>query len=466
MCLTLQQKDNIMKHLALLLLMPFASMAQVQFKAVSGTDQTAGLQASLTANKNVSIDANYIITSPLVIPSGGSLTGSGSLKASESSTGLLKSRGIYINETGKDKVTVKGITFQPSNGMSVNGWATAVILLQGSTNCIVENNVFDFTFSYAKGIDAVWITNSSFNIVRNNVCKTVGITYAENGSSYNLCENNQIYAANANALGGIGNSKTPNLNNIIRGNYIQDAGRMGLEDQQNSIGSIIQGNVINGTGKGANDGIGISAVANNTLVLGNSLSGYKQYGIEAGGNCGNRVIDNTLVGNATGIIANFTKAITGDPTLIQNNRIKGATTAIQIFGNINPVAVIDANTITDAMKGIDLDWGNGSADIQATNNTFYFNLPTNKTRVGISTFSSLPNGKQSGTRNISGNVMFYSPSAVLGTGTDYGMILATDNTTSQNNSLYGFKKGHMYGITSNGTKPTGLIQGVNNMESL
>ncbi len=435
----------------------------MQFKAQPKTDQTAPLQAFLNANKNVEINDPYIISDSLVVPSGGSLTGTGALIASDKPKGLLKSNGLFINQTKQEKTTIGGITFQGAN-MTVAPWGSAAIWLKSSLNCFVEDCLFDFNFTYGKGMDAVWVGASKYATIRRNKCKTVGITYAENGSSYGLCEGNEIYNAYANGLGGIGNDpKSPNYNNTVRGNYIENCGRMGIEDQQNSIGTIIEGNMFKGTGKFDKEGIAISAVGMDATVRNNCITDYINYGIELAGKAGNKAVRNIVYdnGNNTGIITNFKGSKVTDryETVIENNVITGAKVAIKTFGISEDqlVSISQNSLISFLLNGIELNTGNAINNrLSVFDNTFVLG-GWNGDRCGISAYSNLPNGKQGGLYQFNQNTFLYTGK---NNGYDSSILSNFDNVNVADNTAIG-NPGKLTGFTTNGTKPVGLVE-VNN----
>jgi hypothetical protein len=443
------------------------------FKATPGTDVTLALQKALNTYTAVSIDNSYVISNSIQIPTKGSLIGLGNavLKAASVRSGLLKSRGIYINLTDKSYVTLSKVKFKPAENMTdMSAYANAVILLQNSKFCTVDNNTFDFSFSYSKGMDAVWITGSQStnNLVSNNFVQSLGITYCENGASYNIVRNNQLIKSHANALGGIGNGTLAATGNQVLNNYIENAGRMGIEDQQNAIGTIIKGNKINGTGKMAGIkggmGMGISAVAKKTKVQNNSITDATDYYIEVAGRRSITVLDNTLSDNGAnkGIFVNFLASPDSDlaqMTTIQGNIITGCLKAIETFGNATKQYVyIYANKIIDPVThGVNLDLGNSTnAAITVVANTIAFNKKSDFTRYAIATFTRNPSGLQNNVVIIDKNTVSYVGAAAKGLGYDNALVVTLDNVQVKFNTINGYSGGRNTGVTSNGAKTKGV----------
>jgi hypothetical protein len=445
------------------------------FDAPSGTDVTVALQAALTANKTVQINKTYLISDALTIPSGGTLTSGGIknavLKASNTRSGLLGSRAIYINISGKNAVSVLGIKFQPALNMTEqSAYANTVILLSNSSNCTIADNTFDFNFLYAKGMSAIWITGplAVSNKASGNVIKTLGITYCENGASYNIVQNNQLINASSNALGGIGNGTSPCTNNQVLNNTITNAGRMGIEDQQNTVGTIISGNTIIGAGKmpgiALGLGMGISAVAKNTVVKQNKITDVKDYYIEVGGNNNVSVLKNEIYdsGKYSGIFVNFTAKVANDlskQTSIKGNSVTGCSAGIETFGLATTQYItIDSNQVIDPVaRAINIDAGNSvKSSILINNNTIRYNKPTNASRYGIVTYTRTSSSKQDYTFKVNGNLITYALNAGLGTGYDISMIIGFDNTAVTYNTINGYAGGRNVGVTNNGAITNGV----------
>ena len=441
------------------------------FKDDPNTDVTAQLQESLKKYKNVYIDDEYLISTSLTILSGGSLTGikKASLTATTNTTGLLNSRGTYINIESDDHVTISGIRFKQNKNLTdAAGWGKSVILLTNSSNCLISKNNFDFSFAYSKGIEAVWITGPSShdNVISENYIKSLGITYCENGASNNTVEKNQLINSHSNALGGVGNGSIPCTANKVLNNYIENAGRMGIEDQQNTSGTIIKGNTIQGTGsKHGIDigvGMGISAVAKNTIVEGNKISDAKDYYIEVAGKSNITISNNEIhdTGKEKGIFINFVgKSATNQTTIIKGNKLVGCLKAIETFGDGTTQSInIEGNNIIDPIiTGIDINIGRSvESSISILRNKLTYSNTTNEARYGMVTYTTVESGSQKIDFLVDDNTISYLPTAVGGKGYDIGIIIQFDNAVISNNTINGYSGGLNYGISNNGSTTRGV----------
>lgn len=441
------------------------------FKGDPNTDVTAQLQEFLNKYKNVYIDNEYLISTSLTISSDGSLIGinNASLTASTNTTGLLSSRGTYINLDNKHHVKVSGIKLKQNKNLNDEAsWGKTVILINNSSNCLIAKNIFDFSFAYSKGIEAVWITgpSSSNNVISENYIKSLGITYCENGASNNAVEKNQLINSHSNALGGIGNGSKPCTNNKVLNNYIENAGRMGIEDQQNTSGTIIKGNNIQGTGAlpGIKTGVGmgISAVAKNTIVVGNKITNAKDYYIEVAGKSNISISDNEIydTGKEKGIFINFVgKSVTNQTTSIKGNKLVGCLKAIETFGDRTTQSItIEGNHIIDPIiTGIDINIGRSvKSSISILENIIIYNTKTNEARYGMVTYTTVASGSQKIDVIVDKNIISYLPSAVGGKGYDIGMIIQFDNAVISNNTINGYSGGLNYGISNNGSITKGV----------
>jgi len=445
------------------------------FEAPVGTDVTVTLQQALNQHKIVYINKSYLISNSLTIPSGGTLSsgklGNGILKASNTREGLLNSNGTYINISYANAVSVLAVKFEPADNMvNLSGYRNTVVLLSNSANCTISGNNFDFAFNYAKGMEAVWITGpySRSNIVSNNYINTLGITYCENGASYNIVRRNHIINSHQNALGGIGNGTAACMYNQVLDNTIENAGRMGIEDQRNVIGTVISGNTILGTGKliglAAGEGTGISAVAKNTIVENNKITDSKDYYIEVGGSNKLLVANNSIfdTGVCSGIFVNFlgsTIPTAANTTIISKNTIVGCKKGIETFGKASKQYIaIDSNIITNPVThGINLNFGSSKGSVVTlAGNNITFSNKTSSTRFGIATYSTITSGKQNYIFNVSNNIFTYMGLATKGSGHDDTMLIAVDNAVISNNTIIGYPGGFNIGVTNNGAVTTGV----------
>lgn len=443
------------------------------FTAEAGSDVTESLQAALNNYKIVYITKPYVISNSISPQSKGSLIGinDAALIASTNTNGLLKSRGVYIDLRNKRYAKIAGVTFKPAvNMLDMARYGNAVILLTNSSNCTIDGNIFDFKFEYAKGMDAIWVTTASnSNVISNNLVKTLGITYCENGSSNNLVKKNHLINSSSNALGGIGNGSEFCYNNEVIDNYIENAGRMGIEDQQKTSGSIIKGNVVIGSGKipnlGAGLGMGISAVATNSIVENNKVVDAKSYYIEIRGNSNMKAINNEIIDGGTqrGIFVNFvgksSSPLANLQTLIQGNKITGCLKGIETFGDgtTQLVTIIKNDIINPSFQGINIDLrGLSSSSISILENKIVYNVKSNTSRHGIVTYTTVPSGQQNTKMLINKNNITYNTPSIGGSGYDISLIVQVDKATVSYNTINGYAGGLNYGITNNGAKTTGV----------
>jgi len=451
-----------------------SSSSTYQFSAPAGTDVTVALQQALNKYKVVQINNSYIISNSLTIPSGVTLTAGGQnnaiLKAANTCSGLLASRGIYINLSNQNSVNIWGIQFQPADNMvDESTYANTVILLSNSSGCNIYGNNFSFSFAYNKGMAAVWITGpSKNNTIANNYIKTLGITYCENGASNNIVQYNQLVNSSSNALGGIGNGTSPCQNNQVLNNTVQGAGRMGIEDQQNTVGTIISGNKISGTGQSstsaAGERTGISAVAQNTVVENNIISNAKDYYIEVGGSNSIKVLNNTITDNGStpGIFVNFlgsSVASASKLTLVSGNTITGCSESIEAFGGATTqYLTISSNNINDAVShAIDINVGTSTySSLSILKNNITFTKSTSTGRYAISTYTNVNSGQQHDALNIENNVFTYNGTAPKSTGKDVSMLIAIDDVVIGYNTINGYAGGLNSGVISNGAVTTGV----------
>jgi len=457
------------------------------FEAAANTDVTTALQTALNNNKDVIINNIYLINTSIIVQSGGSLRGASKnavLKATETGrTGKLVTRAVYIDLDTQNNVTINNIKFQPASnmvnrtGLSNNGYSAACISMIGASYCNISDNNFDFSYGYSLGIDSCWLSGAQclFNVVENNYCKTTGITYADDAASYNIVRGNKIINANENAMGGIGNNPTLyNIGNQVTDNYIENSGRMGIEDQQRSTGTIIARNVINGVGKHppySNSFIGISTVGYNSMVMSNRVSGAKKDSIEVGGRRGHKVLFNDInndVDTVVGIIVNFTSTTTSAlealafSTLIEGNRIYSGAKGITTFGSgtVQEITISDNTIIDPTQTGIDTDCGTkDTGSFNVTGNKIFFYVNSAVQRAGFGHFSNVATTLQKFHYLYERNVV-----SVVGTGVVTGFRITTDNVKCFNNSVHG-NGATTYSFSSNGATTTGTKFLGNNIEN-
>ncbi|RZL45134.1 MAG: hypothetical protein EOO93_27160, partial [Pedobacter sp.] len=282
------------------------------------TDETKELQKLLDSTSEIYLKAGtYIINNTLKIKAKTKFVGENGtiLKAGNNMKGDLLQHGRYIIAERSHQALIKNIKFsQSENPYAFKEWANSCIFILNAKNVYVESCNFDFHFKYQRtGMEAIWVSGTESNkaTLKKNIINSLGIRYSENGSDSTLVELNIINNAYSNALSATGSHP----NDLIKGckviqNTIFNAGRMGIEDWGNTTGTVIQGNIINGTGKDALqafEGIALSAVGRRTFVMNNVIQNGKLYGIEVRGNYGVQVIGNRIEfgPSETGIILNY-----------------------------------------------------------------------------------------------------------------------------------------------------------------
>lgn len=464
---------------------PNTKKTVIQFGAKGDgvSDDTEILQSIINSNEELVFDGGvYIINKTLTLKSGTKLTGLNGaiIKSGSNITGTLSTFARFLNISNVKDCTVSGLKFQSSNNnFKLSAWYDACLFVSNSTNNLIENNNFDFKLPFSlNGFEAVWVTGTETNntIIRNNKIYTLGIKYAENGASGTIVESNYLFGAHSNALTSNGNSTKMITGCKLLNNSIENTGRMAIEDWGAVDGTVISGNIIVGTGKGADqahDGLGISAVGTNSLVIKNKITDAKFFYIEIGGNhnCiveNNEIFDNEYI--ATGIIFNYTDKmpanLTSSLAQAKNNVINGCQRGIYVFGVNYSNCLISGNTLKNqSLRGVSIESDSKSYDIQILSNTFNVTLPNSKIRTAINSYNTLPVGSANQNLTVSKNIVNYATSAAGGVDKEYSFLLATDNVKVLDNEVFGnsIKAGgsNVFAISSNGAKSTNVTIGNN-----
>ncbi|RZJ68392.1 MAG: hypothetical protein EOO47_24685 [Flavobacterium sp.] len=310
-------------------------------------------------------------------------------------------------------------------------------------------------------MEAVWVsgTESTKATLKKNIINSLGIRYAENGSDSTLVELNILNNAYSNALSATGSHP----NDMIKGckilqNKIFNAGRMGIEDWGNTTGTIIQGNIINGTGKDpvqAFEGIALSAVGRRTTVMNNVIQNGKLYGIEVRGNYGVQVTGNRIefAPSETGIILNYT-FISPEADLpvanVSNNSISGTSIGMHIFGDNESNANIRNNTfINTKSKSISIESGASKYLINLSNNKISFSEPNDGDRFAIFSYTKFESGKVNQILKMSADTIIFSTTAVRGKGVDFGLVIRTDDAIIDNLRVFANDNKNANGVQVN-----------------
>lgn len=435
-------------------------------KATLSADITTALQSALNTYKEVVIDGSpgqYLINATLTMPSGVLLRGINDAKIACGSTptGNLASAMQYI-EMFNNNCTVTNITFlPPSAGFGVLDYGAACIFITGERNTI-DSCTFTFDFAMSSDVDAyaVWVSTETalYNRITNNNCTTVGIHYAEYGSSYVFCDGNYILNACTDGLQGVGNAgpTAPCKGNIVSNNIVIGSGFSAIEDQQYIDSTIISNNIFLDSGNSSNapargSGMAISAVGTNTLVTGNVVAGgFLLYGIEVFGAGDMQIEDNIITMEKQdpqyGIFINHTNVpVPPDPpipgrlnaTNIINNSITDCATAIESQGDYNVYLNIQGNKIKDFVNnGINVATDGGDACVNILNNTVILTkpntLPQYEQRIAIQSFSPSPTTTNWFFR-IGNNNVIYESTAGGGDGYETGIFAGHAGTLVENN---------------------------------
>jgi parallel beta-helix repeat protein len=449
-------------------------------------DDSNAIQAALNAeNVLVLVPGTYIINKTINLKAGTKIYGAPGaiIKAGTNMKGTLQTLGRYLYLNNADDCLINNVKFQQSTqAFKFGKWANACIYLENSANTKITYNNFDFNLPYSNtGFVGIWVggNETTNTLIKGNKLISAGIEYAENGASGTIVDGNHITNSPADALVAHGNTAQFCTNNVITNNIIENAGYMGIEDWGNVDGSIIRNNKITGTGKNPTntDGIGISAVAVNTRVIGNTIADAQYYYIEVGGshNC---LIDSNMINDAkktaTGIFINFTDVQPSgskfNGSKIVSNIINNCYTGIAVFGDKAPNVDIRSNTIVNPVfEGVNIDSPSPlSYAVNITDNNIQFNTPNEKARKAIELYSSLAHGSGNQNVTLNNNAITFASTAGGGPGIDFGIEIGVDNTVLIGNKIYGnnIKSGKVsvFAITSNGaaTRDVGLINNVVN----
>ncbi|MDQ1141202.1 right-handed parallel beta-helix repeat-containing protein [Pedobacter agri] len=430
------------------------------------TDETKELQKLLDSSSEIYLKAGtYIINNTLKIKAKTKFVGENGtiLKAGNNMDGDLLQHGRYILAERSHQALIKNIKFsQSENPYSFKEWANSCIFILNSKNVNVESCNFDFHFKYQRtGMEAVWVsgTESTKATLKKNIINSLGIRYAENGSDSTLVELNILNNAYSNALSATGSHP----NDMIKGckilqNKIFNAGRMGIEDWGNTTGTIIQGNIINGTGKDpvqAFEGIALSAVGRRTTVMNNVIQNGKLYGIEVRGNYGVQVIGNRIefAPSETGIILNytFTPPEADLPVAnVSNNSISGTSIGMHIFGDNESNANIWNNTfINTKSKSISIESGASKYLINLSNNKISFSEPNDGDRFAVFSYTKFESGKVNQILKMSADTIIFSTTAARGKGVDFGLVIRTDDAIIDNLRVFANDNKNANGVQVN-----------------
>ena len=437
---------------------PIISCAQVIIGPSSGKDITNTLQSALNAGQSVHVaNGEYTISSTITVPANVSITGSANTIISATATdGTLSTLMRFFLVYGSN-ATISHITFTGGK-FELDKYGLSAIYITGANNTI-DSNIFKFNFPYGNDVYAVWVSGpaANHNRITRNKCYTVGIQYAENAASYNLCKNNYIYKASTDGLQGTGNNAehVPCRGNRVIGNIVDRSGYSGVEDQQTIDSTLFEGNTFTNSGQAKVhlNSMGISAVGTNTIVKNNVVSGFGIYGIEIAG-CSGLTIESNTVSNSTntGALCMVNMLFAPKPgytgtTYVIKNKLSGGDVAVDLEGDNHVKLQIEGNKILNpAWKGIYLETNSADAVVNIKNNEIIFSKPNSKQRAGINTYAKVP------TRShilIEGNRITYLAGTSENKASEIGILPGHSGTVIKNNIIKTAFPG-VYSFSTNG----------------
>jgi Pectate lyase superfamily protein len=440
------------------------------------TDDTKALQNAINAQNVLVLNGGtYIINTTLTLRSGVSIYGinGATIKSGSAMSGKLLSAGTYMLANGTSKASIVNLNFAPgSKAFSLGVWSDACIYIGNSVSTTVKYNRFNFSQPYAAtGMEGVWVsgTGSKGTYIGHNVFNTVGIVYAEAGSSGAITVGNTVNNSHSNALCSYGNSTTYCTGNQVLNNTINNAGYNGINDWGTTNGTQIIANTINGSGKSpsqGSDGEGIQAVGVNTRVSLNSIKDAQAEYIEVAST--NKQIDSNVIVDTKGLAEGIVINCVGAPqpnakstvaSIIHNN-ITGCSSAIEIIGNYSPNVNLVNNTITNPFSmGINLSSNASSYNVTASGNVINMTTknPGTGNRRGISSYASpLAAGQKFA---ITNNTITYGTGAAGAAHGEVALLTYTNNVNITGNKINSnnIKTGNNYivALSSGGNKFTG-----------
>jgi parallel beta-helix repeat protein len=206
--------------------------------------------------------------------------------------------GIYLNTNGAHKTIVQNNLIQNNNNPgSASG--NGIYSDQGASNVVIAHNMFtgntNASIIFVGGPDAA-TSQSNITVTGNAIVNDASMIFVNTTDLH--ITNNLSTGSNGSAIffgGGVTNAE-------IRNNVLANGAFTGINLRTNTFGNApapnsdiqIVGNSISGFG---DDGIRLSAGANNILVSKNKLSNNTNDGIALEGATDNQVEKNTLTNN-------------------------------------------------------------------------------------------------------------------------------------------------------------------------
>jgi hypothetical protein len=349
--------------------------------------------------------------------------------------------------TGIDQV-VKNIHFRPGvNGPKSTDPLAVNVRLDGVRGT-VRNCRFRTGSTMAVGVIQPAATN---NRILENYVDGSAITYSWGGSGGTVVAGNLIENSPGNALSGVGNGDSPNEDCWVTDNIVTNAGRMGIEDWNNTQRTVIRGNSVR---TAAN--IGISAVGQSCIVEGNDVIDSAYAGIETG--CNGSVIRGNKIrwcaaaeDNGHGIIVDGHASEFQSGATVSQNLLHNCTNGVTVWNTLT-VVTISGNVISDPIyHGLHME---STADAVTCNtNMVRFNKPGESS-------SGFRTGILAGARalSVSGNTVTYS-STSGGSAADIAIKPTANGVLLLGNTVIGGGRtdANKPTITSFGGTPVGVV---------
>jgi hypothetical protein len=439
------------------------------------TDDTKALQAAFNSHSVLLLKGGkYIINTTITMPAGLKLYGTGgaTITAGNSMSGTLSTLGRYLFINNSNRNVINNVTFtKSSEAFNLGVWGTSVIYIENSPYVNVSYCKFNFNQPYQhSGVKAVWCegTGTLYTYIWHNTCNTVGIEYAEAGASGTSVMYNTINNANSNALSGDGDNPSYCTGIQVCYNTINQAGYNGVNDWGTIDGTLIRGNVINGTGKSPSEGAlgeGIQCAAVNAVVTLNTISDAQAQYIEVGSPStrvdSNKIIDTklTMLGIVVECMVTPSSRCKTTTAEVGYNNITGCLNAVQVIGNVTPSVNIRYNTINNPKNiGVNIVSNSASYVVNLTGNIINMTTPSLQARNAILSYATPMTTTQ--LVNLTNNNITYGTGANGGAGTETAVSTHTNTVTLVSNKVTGnsvkSKSGvEVFGINSNGATYTG-----------
>jgi hypothetical protein len=416
------------------------------------TDDTRAIQNAINAQSVLVFNkGTYIINQTIIARSGVKIYGKNgaTIKGGGAISGTLSSAGRYFDIENCNNNQITNLVFVPSiKAFSLGAWANSLIFIKNSTYTNVSYNRFNFNLPYAAGgVDAIWVDGAGANhtFIYKNTCNTVGIIYAEAGASNTLCQSNTVNNSHSNAIIAHGNGTVFGTGNQVVNNTINNAGFNAIDDFGLMDGTVIRGNVINGSGKSPTegwDGEGIQAVGVNTVITGNYIADAQAEYIELS-STNKTVQNNTLVdkGNtAAGIVVNTNMNTQtnarSSATVIDHNTIYGCHDGVEIYGTYPTSVQVTNNTFYNPLStAVEVINKSTTWNVTLSGNIFNMNKPNLQARNAVLTYTSTPSTTE--LVNLSNNTFNYATTAAGGAGGETAISAHTNGMTLVGNKVNG-----------------------------